>query len=292
MEISKFTKQEATGLLAHYDRIETSSDNPDIDTERTHLNYSLTPYTSISCEEYQKSRDARRTVFLEEREYYKKRLAEVYCYKRDDVKTLVDCVITSPQEIQGREETERFFAAVFDFLANRYGGVKVDDGRLHPNIISATVHFDESTVGQPHMHFAFIPIVEIDKTRLMEKKNHVKKMEDYDFKVSAKEVCSKKDLATLHQDLQAYLDEKEIEGRVLKKSEGTGRTISVSIETLKEYSQRHGGKRIDTDILHNLTLDRLEELYVKAKEYDRLQEKEVERAGYFKRDNIEKELVF
>ena len=292
MEISKFGRYEAGRLLAHYNRIENSPDNLDIDPERTPGNYSLTPYLSVSREEYQSSRDARMRAFKEEKEHYKQRLSEVFCYNRADVKTLVDCVVTLPEEVRERDDAEIFFETVYEFLANRYGGVS-KDGRSPPNVISATVHSDESTLGQPHLHFSFIPVVEIDKVRLMEKKNHIKEMEMYDYKVSAKEVCGKKDLATLHQDLQAYLDKRGVKGRVLKKSADSGKTINIPIEVLKDYSSRHGGKKIDADILRGLTLDRLEEMHVKAKEYEKIKETEISKQDYFRRNRErEKELIF
>ena len=56
MNIEKFTDDSVSGLLAHNNRLETNSDNVDIDIERTPLNYSLTPGTGISIAEYQGSR--------------------------------------------------------------------------------------------------------------------------------------------------------------------------------------------------------------------------------------------
>ena len=56
------------------------------------------------------------------------------------------------------------------------------------NVLSATVHYDETT---PHLHYAFIPVV-FDEKKQREK-------------VSAKEVLTRKELSSFHQDLDKYL---------------------------------------------------------------------------------------
>lgn len=108
------------------------------------------------------------------------RLAEVHVLNRKDVNVLCDWVITYPKELsQEKSEITQFFDSAIRFLAERYG-VK--------NMISVNIHMDEA---QPHVHFCFVPVVYDAK----------KKRE----KVSAKEVLSKKDLSTFHQDLERYM---------------------------------------------------------------------------------------
>lgn len=68
MNIEKFTDDSVSGLLAHNNRLETNSDNPDIDVERTPLNYSLTPETGIGIEEYRESKSAR--AVIKDKVYY------------------------------------------------------------------------------------------------------------------------------------------------------------------------------------------------------------------------------
>lgn len=113
--------------------------------------------------------------------FIRKRCSEVRCQKREDVKVMCSWVVTVPKDFL-REHSERlreFFQQSYTFLEQRYG---------QDNVISAYVHMDEVT---PHMHFAFVPVTE-DKKR-------------GGFKVSAKEVLTRQDLASFHQDLGAYL---------------------------------------------------------------------------------------
>ena len=260
MEIEKFTDKQVNGLLAHMNRMETSSDNLDIDSSRTSLNYSLTPYTGVSRTEYQTSRKARGEVKARELEYYRQRKSEVYCYPRADVNTLVGAVITAPRELAGSpEKQEAFFRGVADFLFDRYGGEPTADGRMHPNIVSAEVHYDERQTADAligHMHVSWVPAVKIDKVALMEKPKHVKAMENFEYKMGAKEMMNKSDLKSLHGDLQRYLDSHGIEGKVLLKGEGEGRRINLTIEQIKDYTDRTG-RTIDPEILRNMTVDRV-----------------------------------
>ena len=240
MVIDKFENSSVPNQLRHVDRLIGNDSNRDIDPKRTHLNYSLTPYIDIPRSEYQADRDGRKAVQQQELKYYNQRKAEVYVYNRADVKTLASCIVTLPKEITDPAEIERFFSSTAEFLSDRYGGSPTADGRQHPNVISATVHFDERKMGQPHLHFYWIPTVQIDHAALAEKKNHPKAMDDFEEKISAKEVLTKADLQTLHQDLQKHLDEKGIAGRVLIRKEGDGRSLNLSVAQLKEITDRTG----------------------------------------------------
>lgn len=111
--------------------------------------------------------------------FIQQRCHEVRCLKRDDVKVMCSWVLTAPLEIAGGEHEREFFQKSYDFMAKRYG---------EENVVSAYVHQDENT---PHMHFAFVPVTR-DRKR-------------GDWKVSAKEVVTKTDLKTFHQDLDKNL---------------------------------------------------------------------------------------
>lgn len=111
-------------------------------------------------------------------EFIHQRLSEVKVQKRADVNVMCDWVITAPKDLLSWDN-ECFFKASYDFLKNRYG---------EKNVISAYVHMDEVT---PHMHFSFVPVV------------YDKKKDRY--KVSAKEVLTRRDLQTFHKDLQEYV---------------------------------------------------------------------------------------
>lgn len=112
------------------------------------------------------------------------RLEDVHCLNRADVKVMADWVLTLPQNLKElpEESQKQFFEQSYEFLSDRYG---------KENVLSAMVHNDETT---PHMHFAFVPVT------FDEKKQH--------NKVSAKEVLTRQDLKTFHQDLDKHLKEK------------------------------------------------------------------------------------
>ena len=109
------------------------------------------------------------------------RLNDVYCMKRDDVKALATWIVTLPEELAEApyEQQSAFFEATTNFLNERYG---------QENAVAAVVHYDETT---PHLHYAFVPVVFDNK-----------KSRD---KVSAKEVLTRHDLKTFHEDLDQHL---------------------------------------------------------------------------------------
>ena len=109
------------------------------------------------------------------------RLNDVYCMKRDDVKALATWIVTLPEELAEApyEQQSAFFEATSNFLNERYG---------QENAVAAVVHYDETT---PHLHYAFVPVVFDDKKSR--------------YKVSAKEVLTRHDLQTFHDDLDQHL---------------------------------------------------------------------------------------
>ncbi|MGF2716653.1 MobV family relaxase [Bacillus cereus] len=151
------------------------------------------------------------------------RLSEVHSLNRKDLKVCADWVVTLPENLKGLSENEQreFFEKTYEFLANRYGGEK--------NVLSANVHNDETT---PHMHFAFMPVVWDEK----------KQKE----KVSAKEVLTRKDLKTFHQDLDKFL-KKEIP-HIYKEGILNNKTIGVdTVKDLKKYSEEILKQKDDMD---------------------------------------------
>lgn len=164
MHVEKFQKSAVGHMLRHYNRIAMHFGNENIDHMRSDLNYNL----ALKRKQY-------------DIEYYKKRLSEVKCQNRADVKTLCDWIVTLPKEDFTEEQEQLFFRAAYDFMAKRYG---------EENVISAWVHKDEA--GQPHMHFAFIPVC-------MDKKKNIEK-------VSAKEVLTRNELRCIHKDMSKHME--------------------------------------------------------------------------------------
>jgi len=174
-------------MFNHYDRRQEHIGNENYDPERTHLNYNLAP-----------DRDS-------QGDFIRQRCAEVRTLNRKDVNVMVSWVLTAPADLP-EADRRQFFQTGYDFMAARYGGEK--------NVVSAYVHMDEVS---PHMHFAFVPVVE-DKKR-------------GGFKLSAHEVVDRKDLKTFHQDLSRRME--QVFGRdagILNEATAEG---NKSIEELK-----------------------------------------------------------
>lgn len=139
------------------------------------------------------------------------RLDDVYCMKRKDVKACCEWIVTLPKELEEKSPAaqRQFFEKTYAFLAARYG---------NENVVSANVHVDETT---PHMHFDFVPVVWDEK----------KQRE----KVSAKEVLTRKELQSFHQDLDDYL-KKEIP-HIYQTGILNGQTLGIEdIKDFKKYA--------------------------------------------------------
>ncbi len=166
--VAKYTNTQCGHLLNHYNRANEKDCNR-------------------SNEDIDKTRTKENYNLMEReetpQEIYKNRLDELYNLGRADVKTMFDWVITLPKDYQG--DSREFFIHTTDFLNARYGA---------ENCVGAFVHMDEK---QPHMHYSSIPAVE-DKNP-----NHEQRE-----KVCAKEVLTRNDLQTFHDDLQRYLRER------------------------------------------------------------------------------------
>lgn len=191
--VEKYKASALGHMLAHYNR--STPANKDIDRSRTEQNYNLAP---------------ERGDLLK---FISARLADgVKVQQRADVIKLCDWVVTMPRDLPAEKE-QAFFANTYDFLVNKYG---------EKNVVSAYVHKDEST---PHMHFAWLPIVQ-------EKKNKKRLGQE---KLSAKECITRSDLQKFHSELQDYLEQKlHCQVKILNEATKNG---NKSIADLKRHSQ-------------------------------------------------------
>ena len=157
--------------------------------------------------------------------------------------------MTLPEEVTDPKDQNAFFKATYDFLEERYG---------KENVIQATVHYDEGKrekvkdpvtgeqvlnpdgspktrliIGQPHLHFCWIPVTKVDQSKLVRKnsdgeiyKTH-SEMGLYEEKICAKEVLNRTELQRFHNDLQKYLSDNGIKGKVLNgATKGKGYTVA------------------------------------------------------------------
>lgn len=218
--VAKFTRGAMGHMLSHYDRSKTPGDN--IDTSRTALNYNL----------------AAEQQPLSQLDFIHQRLQNVKLQNRKDVKVLCDWVVTAPKDLP-QELQPQFFKETYEYLASKYG---------KNNVISAYVHNDEVT---PHLHFAFIPVVEDRKKG--------------GLKVSAKECITRSDLQHFHEDLQHYLESKlQQPVNILNEATKNG---NKSIAELKRGTAQQELEKLQSEISElnksvNMTKDQL--LQVKA----------------------------
>lgn len=125
MHLATYSKGDAGRMLAHYDRSIGERDHID----RDGIVYNLAP-------EFEGGVQARFRTLCAGLEIGAK------------TKPLADWVITKPEGYHG--DTREFFMAVYGFMAEKVG---------EDRIVCAYVHLDEPGA-EPHMHFAFVPVVE------------------------------------------------------------------------------------------------------------------------------------
>lgn len=140
--IARVIKVKSTAIGAmqyHNDRAPGKHLNPDIDPERTHLNYEL--HDAEGCylpRKYAAEVDAK---IAANRTSGRK-------VRRDAVKLVEGIITASPEFFEGKSEEEcrRFFEDAYEFVCAEMGA---------ENMIHFTVHMDETT---PHAHWGAVPI--------------------------------------------------------------------------------------------------------------------------------------
>ena len=98
---------------------------------------------------------------------------------RKDIKVMVDWIVTLPKNVLEQYE-DNFFKFTYEFLKERYGA---------KNIVGAWVHKDEKT---PHIHFSFVPVIEVDGVE----------------KLNCKTIICRSELKRFNPELQQHLEEK------------------------------------------------------------------------------------
>lgn len=140
--IARVIKVKSTAIGAmqyHNDRAPGKHLNPDIDPERTHLNYEL--HDAEGCylpRKYAAEVDAKIAA----------NRASGRKVRKDAVKLVEGIITASPEFFEGKSEEEcrRFFEDAYEFVCAEMGA---------ENVIHFTVHMDETT---PHAHWGAVPI--------------------------------------------------------------------------------------------------------------------------------------
>lgn len=171
----------------------------------------------------------------------------------------VGMIVTADCDLETQEEKIAMLHGCFDFISERYGP---------ESILNNQVHFDED--GEIHVHAIIAPITKIDHDKIHYKidrkkktavrtesgryeysypfkldtngeripvKNYDRMSDYYDKKFSANDVFCKAELQHLHQDMQQYLIDHGIKGRVIKGNTGG---INFSVKELKEFTAETG----------------------------------------------------
>ena len=134
LRFAKYKGPEIGQIEAHNERTKESyASNPDIDTNRSKLNFNLlSPPPKYRAEA-------------------ERQIREAGCRTRKDSVRLVETLITaSPEFFLGKshQEIRGYFERALEFMKTKQD----------PNtFVSAVVHMDEKT---PHMHLCFVPITE------------------------------------------------------------------------------------------------------------------------------------
>ena len=204
--LAKYTAGSACGVLKHDERTDMdkvqSRKNESIVSSRTYLNYNLAPIRKFNSVE--------KTVT----DYTNRE--KIHLLKRKDVNIMCSWVVSLPKNISSEDEQNKFFRELYRFLEKRYGH-QSKNGRIE-NIITATVHLDETT---PHMHFGFIPVA-YDKNKDR-------------YTVSAKLVSNRTDLQTFHKDLSNYM--LKVFNRDVGIENGATKDGNQTVEQLKRQSK-------------------------------------------------------
>lgn len=200
--VMKFDLSASSAIIRHVARQIQVPGNKNIDTRKTHLNYSLLP--SQDLDPYD--------VLLQRKE-------EVYVYRRSNVKVLVGWVVFLPDDLPPGQETI-FFEAVHQFLVERYS---------LKNTILSMVHLDEP---RPHLHFLFVPIVPDPK--------HPKSDGTPGEKICAAKVLTPHELRNFHPALQRHLTSQGINCHIYSKSCVTPNLADCN-PTIKNNTHKIGG---------------------------------------------------
>ncbi len=158
VHMQKFKSYDLKGIQFHNQRERESKTNPDINKEKSHLNYDLHNQENIN---YNKKVD----------EIIKKNVITNRKIRKDAVR-MCNFIVTSDKsffENLSQEEQDQFFKKSYEFFKDRYGEDK---------IVSAMIHLDEAT---PHMHLSLVPVIEnkLSAKRLFNRKELLAIQEEY-----------------------------------------------------------------------------------------------------------------
>ena len=191
---AKYDRGAVGAMLHHYRRDrEATLERDNIRRELTHLNYVIGPDLGV--------------------ERIQERIREVEASShrvvRKNAVLMCDWVVTAPPDVR-REDLQEFFDTCYKFVSDRYGGKE--------NMLGGFVHMDETS---PHIHIAFMPVIERENGRLT---------------FSAQDMITRGDLSTFHQDLTRAVERSlGYQCQILLDEENTLEKSLSRIGSMQEY---------------------------------------------------------
>ncbi len=218
--ILRFSKRKAGGVAGadrHNERKKQSyKSNPDIDTERSKLNYHFVKPNGT----YKNG--------------YTRLIQEAGCRVRKDSVVLVETLLTaSPEFLKPMNEMQQreFFERAFRFIADKVG---------QQNIISAVVHMDETT---PHMHLSFCPITEDNRLSAKEIIGDRRKLEKWQDEYHAHMV---KQYPELQRGIPSRISHrKHIPSYLFKQAKELDNAHAEIVRAVKDIGMLNAGKKRD-----------------------------------------------
>jgi hypothetical protein len=172
--MQKFKVGQLNGLARHDERQNKNYKNPDIDLERSELNFSVKPHGQFDAV-WEREKDKTLQTRVTEKIADERTATRAV---RKDAVVLNEWVIGSDKAFfQDKDlaQTRQFFKDVYWYFSQRYGA---------EHIPYATVHMDETT---PHLHMGIIPL--------------------RDGKLSSKALFTREALRRIQAELPDYLHE-------------------------------------------------------------------------------------
>lgn len=220
MELIKYQKHEILPHIRHDLRSMPGGrpfGNASIDSARTKDNYSLIDRGSTVKEINQYRKDFESNIF----KYNRKNLVHA-------IELCVQCPADCPAE-----QHEAFFQTTFDWYCENYLPAGKDCVYL------CEIHKDEHKyiqtsqgkvdISKEHMHIAFVPAIPAGK-----------KHPGYKYRLNADALTRKSVLKGMHSSLQNTLDKKGIQATVYQKKSGKEKAIPLSVNQLKELTEKTG----------------------------------------------------
>lgn len=183
--------------------------------------------------------DGRCQTFKEANAYRKAIEKEIFHYKRKDLVHAVEIVVQCPADCP-ESQKEAFFQETYNYICST---LPMGDRC----VFVAQVHVDErhysptgEMISKDHLHVMYVPAV---KDR---------KHDGFEYKLCADQLTRKARLKEFHPGLQKHLNKAGINATVYKKKKGDGKAVSLTVDQLKELTEKTG-----ITIDHSLTVDEL-----------------------------------